>query len=303
MKITLRRVRIVIIALTLLLAAGAACHLWREHLSEQEGPRQAAAGPIVEAIYALGTVKSENVYHLKMGVAATVTALHVREGQEVRKSDPLAAVDTGMLFRAPFAGTVTRIYCERGEVVMPGVMVLTVMDLSKKYVQLSLDQNSALRVRKGRKAELSFETLRGTLLHGAVESIYPSGGQFLARIDVKGMPAEILPDMTADVAIEGSRKESALLLPLSAVNNGSVTVERDGKLRQERVSIGAVDGAWESLSRATSGRPISWSRALRDEGMLYLAIRHLVNRPHQTVLTFIGLILGAPGTSSSPASR
>ncbi len=60
-----------------------------------------------------------------------MTALHVREGQEVRKSDPLAAVDTGMLFRAPFAGTVTRIYCERGEVVMPGVMVLTVMDSRK----------------------------------------------------------------------------------------------------------------------------------------------------------------------------
>ncbi|HSV97251.1 MAG TPA: FtsX-like permease family protein [Spirochaetota bacterium] len=29
--------------------------------------------------------------------------------------------------------------------------------------------------------------------------------------------------------------------------------------------------------------------------MLYLAIRHLVNRPHQTILTFIGLILGAAG--------
>lgn len=248
MKITARRVRIVIIALTLLLAAGVAVYLLGEsaflNRKDRVRPRQ---GPIVEAIYALGTVKSENVYHLKMGVAATVTALHVREGQEVRKADPLAAVDTGMLFRAPFAGTVTRIYCERGEVVMPGVMVLTVMDLSKKYVQLSLDQNSALRVRKGLKAELSFETLRGKLLHGAVESIYPSGGQFLARIDVKGMPAEILPEMTADVAVEVSRKESALLLPLSAVNNGSVTVERDGKLRQERVSIGAVDGAWGEL--------------------------------------------------------
>ncbi len=204
-------------------------------------PRQ---GPIVEAIYALGTVKSENVYNLKMGISATVIKLHIREGQEVNKGAPLAAVDTGMLVRAPFAGTVTRIYCEEGEVVMPGVLLVTLMDLSKKYVQLSLDQNSALRVKSGLTAQLSFESLRGKLLHGAVESIYPSGGQFLARIDVKGMPQEILPEMTADVAIEVSRREKALLIPLSSVNNGSITVERDGKLRRERVSIGAVDGAW-----------------------------------------------------------
>ncbi|MCU0845661.1 MAG: efflux RND transporter periplasmic adaptor subunit [Spirochaetes bacterium] len=201
-------------------------------------------GPIVEAIYALGTVKSENVYNLKMGISATVTRLHVREGQEVKKGAPLAAVDIGMLVRAPFAGTVTRIYCEEGEVVMPGVLLLTLMDLSKKFVQLSLDQNSALRVKSGLTAQLSFESLRGKLLHGTVESIYPSGGQFLARIDVKGMPQEILPEMTADVAIEVSRREKALLIPLSSVNNGSITVERDGKLRRERVSIGAVDGAW-----------------------------------------------------------
>jgi multidrug efflux pump subunit AcrA (membrane-fusion protein) len=201
-------------------------------------------GPIVEAIYALGTVKSESVYNLKMGVAATVKKLHVQEGQEVRKAAPVAEVDTGMLFRAPFAGTITRIYCEEGEVVMPGILLITLMDLSKKYVQLSLDQNSALRIKKGLKAQLSFETLRGKLLYGAVESIYPSGGQFLARIDVKGMPPEILPEMTADVAIEVSRKEKALLVPLSSVNNGTITIQRNGKLQQQKVTIGAVDGAW-----------------------------------------------------------
>lgn len=237
--------KILIIAVALLSAVVAAAYYFGDNAYFNRDNRiKPRRGPIVESIYALGTVKSENVYNLKMGVAATVTKLHVKEGREVQKGTPLAEVDTGMLFRSPFAGTVTRIYCEEGEVVMPGVLLITLMDLSKKYVQLSLDQNSALRVRKGLKAELSFETLRGKLLHGTVESVYPSGGQFLARIDVKGMPPEILPEMTADVAIEVSRRESAILVPLSSVNNGFITVDRGGKLRQIRVSIGAIDGAW-----------------------------------------------------------
>ncbi|HSV97250.1 MAG TPA: efflux RND transporter periplasmic adaptor subunit [Spirochaetota bacterium] len=245
MKSTAPRIKIAIVAVLLLAATGAAVYLLGDNAYFNRNNRvKPRVGPIVEAIYALGTVKSENVYNLKMGVSTTVTKLHVREGQDVRKNAPLASVDTGMLVRAPFAGTVTRIYSEEGEVVMPGVLLLTLMDLSKKYVQLSLDQNSALRVKKGLKAELSFETLRGKLLHGMVESVYPSGGQFLARIDVQGMPPEILPEMTADVAIEVSRRESALLVPLSSVNNGSITVDREGKLRQIRVSIGAIDGAW-----------------------------------------------------------
>jgi hypothetical protein len=46
------------------------------------------------------------------------------------------------------------------------------------------------------------------------------------------------------VAIEVSRKEKALLVPLSSVNEGMVTVLRNGKKRRSKVVIGAVDGAW-----------------------------------------------------------
>ncbi len=201
-------------------------------------------GPIVEAVYALGTVKSDNVFNLKIGISTTVKKLAVVEGQTVRRGDLLLVTDTGPAFTAPFSGTVTRIYCEEGEVVMTGSPLLTLMDLSRRYVQVSLDQNSALRVKKNQKAELSVETIRGNKLTGTVESIYPSGGQFLARINVAKMPSEILPDMTADVAIEIERKENALLIPLSAVREGIVTVKRNGSLRRIKTRIGAIDGAW-----------------------------------------------------------
>jgi len=208
-------------------------------------------GPIVEAVYALGTVKSDSVWNLKGGVAAAVGRLYVSEGQAVKRGEALLTTDSGVIFRAPFSGTVTRLYCEEGEIIITGAPLLTLMDLSKTFVQVSLDQQSALRVRKNQSAQLSVETIRGKRLSGIVERIYPSGGQFIARIRVSEMPQEVLPEMTADVAIEGARRERAGLVPLAAIKEGMLTIRRNGKRMQLPVSIGAVDGAWgEALGGA-----------------------------------------------------
>jgi macrolide-specific efflux system membrane fusion protein len=56
---------------------------------------------------------------------------------------------------------------------MPGIPVLTVMDLTKTFIQISLDQSSALRIKKEQKAELSFENLRGTKINGKVQKFIP----------------------------------------------------------------------------------------------------------------------------------
>ena len=65
----------------------------------------------------------------------------------------------------------------------------------------------------------------------------------LARIRVT-LPQEVLPEMTTDVAIQVARKESALLIPLTSIREGAVTVYRGGKKITVRANIGAIDGAW-----------------------------------------------------------
>ncbi|MBI3395010.1 MAG: hypothetical protein HY042_04170 [Spirochaetia bacterium] len=105
-------------------------------------------GPIVEAIYALGTVKADATYTLKVGVAMSVLNVPVMEGDVIGRGAPLLTTDTAT-FTSPIAGTVTRVSVQKGETVMPGGGVITVMDLTRKYVQVSLDQQSALLVRVG----------------------------------------------------------------------------------------------------------------------------------------------------------
>ena len=172
-------------------------------------------GPIVEAIYALGTVKSDDIYILKMGITSGLTN-----------------------FSSPIQGTVSRIYLDRGETIMPGIPVLTVMDLTKTFIQISLDQSSALRIKKDQKAELSFENLRGTKITGTVQKIYPSDGQFIVRLKTESLPA----GMTADVAIEVAKRENATLIPANSIHRGQVRILRAGKAITLNVKIGAVNG-------------------------------------------------------------
>lgn len=198
-------------------------------------------GPIVEAIYALGTVKSDDIYILKLGITSGITQLFVSEGDIVQKGQKLIVTESSTL-TSPISGTVTRIYLDKGETVMPGIPVLTVMDLTKTFIQISLDQSSALRIKKGQKAELSFENLRGTKINGTVQKIYPSDGQFLVRLETEALPLGILPGMTADVAIEVARREKAMLVPVNSIHRGQIRIIRDGKTKTLNVKIGAVNG-------------------------------------------------------------
>ncbi|RHX90771.1 efflux RND transporter periplasmic adaptor subunit [Leptospira stimsonii] len=201
-------------------------------------------GPIVELVYSLGTVKSDRVYHLKLGVTSSIRKIFVKEGEIVKEGQELLISDSGSNFRAPFSGTVTSVPFQEGEVVMPGAPVLTMMDLKKTYILLSLDQDSVLRIRPGQRAELSFETIRGTKVMGKVNRVYPSDGQFYVRVDVESMPEGTLPEMTADVAVEVARKENALLIPVKSVEKGKIRVRRNGKVLLLDAKVGAVDGEW-----------------------------------------------------------
>jgi membrane fusion protein, macrolide-specific efflux system len=204
-------------------------------------------GEIIEAVYGLGKVKSTHRFEVKLGVLATVQRLYVEEGGFVQKGDRLADFETGAHFRAPFAGTITLINNYEGETVVPQVPVLRLEDLKDRFIELSLEQEGALRIKPGQNARVSFETLRGTKLKGSVAALYSRDDEFLARIDVEGLDQSILPGMTADVAIEIGHVADALMIPVKAIQNGNVLIKRGGKQKKVRVEVGHVDGVMAEI--------------------------------------------------------
>jgi len=206
-------------------------------------------GPIVESIYGLGTVQSENIYTLKLGVTTMVKKLFVSEGDKVQKGQRLLAFDEEGIQNqyAPFAASVTQINYYAGESVAPQSPILTLMDLDHRYVIVSLDQEGALRVRPKQKAFLSFESLDQTSIEGTVKAIFPKQGQMTAYIESPVLPPEVLPGMTADVAIVVNEKNHAILLPLKYIHQGKINLKVDGKFKSTPIKLGIVDAEWGEI--------------------------------------------------------
>lgn len=204
-------------------------------------------GAIVEAVYGLGTIVSHKVFDLKLGITSTIRTLHVKEGDFVAANAPLIEFSEGNTVKAPFAGTVTQLPFQTGENVFPQTTILQLIDLKDRYVLVSLEQQGAMRVKPGQKAALSFESLRDQTYGGTVRTVYPNAGEFLVAIDSPQLPDDILPDMTADVAIEIARKDDALLVPVQAVSSGRISVLKDGKAVKRKVTLGLVDGPWAEI--------------------------------------------------------
>lgn len=224
---------------------------YNESKTREVAPRR---GTVFEAVYGLGTVMASRTFVLRTGVTTEVRRFFVKAGDSVKKGDPLVVLGEQGAVKAPFDGVVTQVTYKEGEIVFAQVPILKIEDFSDRYVQVSLEQQGALRVRKGLKARLIFESLRGKRFDGTIRSVFPSDGQFLSDIQVEGLPSEILPGMIADVAIEVAQKDGVQMIPLSSVSEGRVIVKRsDGKKEKISVEIGVVDGAWAELISPSLG--------------------------------------------------
>lgn len=200
-------------------------------------------GDIVESIYGLGTVSPDSVFRVRAGVSLTVKKLFVKEGDLVHINDPLVQLDESVM-RSPIDGTVTAVSTKLGELITPQVAIVTVTNLNRLYLELSLEQQSVLRIKKDQDVVISFESLREEKYQGKVFSIYPRDNQFIVRIELLEWPHGVLPGMTADVAILIGKKTNVLMIPLKSIVSGKVIRYRQGHKETLPVQLGVVDGEW-----------------------------------------------------------
>lgn len=202
---------------------------------------------IKEAIYGIGTVVSRQHFTYKVSMMKSVEKVYVREGDRVKPGDPLIHMGDAGIVRSPIRGVVTFLPYSAGENTAPDSPIVMVQNLEDRYLKASLEQQSALQVKKGLHATLSFESLRGHILEGTVQSVFSKDSQFYAIIDVKDLPPQILPDMTADVAIQVAEKKDVLLVPVRALSAGFVTKLVGKNKSKVPITVGLADEEWAEI--------------------------------------------------------
>ncbi len=204
-------------------------------------------GPITESVYAIGVVKSERSYELKLSVVTAVNKYFVREGDAVKSSRPLLMDDSGTIFKAPFAGVVTHLPFGLKETIAPQQTLLSLIDLKNLYLEASLEQLGAFKVRKGQLVQISFESFRSQVFHGVVENVLPRNLEFVVQVKVEKLPENILPGMNADLSIEIMKKSQATLLPLIAISNNHILIKKGKNVEKIAVQMGVIDAEFAEI--------------------------------------------------------
>lgn len=126
---------------------------------------------------------------------------------------------------APFSGEVAVIYSQVGDVVSAGTEALALVDRTKLYVDVQVDETSIANVKVGNTADVTFDSLNGLATTGKVTMIDPIGTStsgvvnYTVRVELDKSDPQILIGATATVVINIGEPQSVLFVPVSAVLN------------------------------------------------------------------------------------
>lgn len=209
---------------------GSAVIGWQSR-SHQQGMQWVAVehGKVIDAVYGLATVRSDRVFNVRTGALRQVAEINVELGDYVTKGQALVKFHDGFVVTAPFEGVITDKSANPYELSGLQNDLLTLTSMQDYYLEISLDQDSILKVRNKMPVRLSFDALDGQSFKGDVIALYSNDNGFFAKVKLQqNLPEQVLPGMTANTAIELGQVDNAQIIPLNALNSDGKITYRDG---------------------------------------------------------------------------
>lgn len=157
---------------------------------------------------------------------------------------------------APVAGTLIGRNVERGDVVQPGKVLMTLSPTGDTQLVVQIDEKNLALLATGQHAIASADAYPRERFDATVAYINPGvnaqTGAVEVKLDVADPPAQLKQDMTVSVDIEVARRENAILVPSDAVRQPDsaapwVLQVIDGRVQRRPVRIGLRSGGWSQV--------------------------------------------------------
>jgi HlyD family secretion protein len=156
---------------------------------------------------------------------------------------------------APFSGTVAKINAELGEISTPspaGIMTLPAIELiddSCLYIKAPMDEVDAPKIQPGQPVRITVEALKGQHFAGRVRRVAPyiTAVEKQARtvsVDIDFVDSKkakgLLVGYSVDVEIVLAARDSALLIPVTALRSGNkaLVLDKNGIVSERTVQTG-----------------------------------------------------------------
>jgi HlyD family secretion protein len=161
---------------------------------------------------------------------------------------------------APFDGTITALNLQVGDVATPGVVVISMADVSQLHVDIPVSELDISTIQVGQSATLNFDAFPSKNYQGQVTAVSTkpaiSSGSvtYAVRVVVGDADPSLLPGMTAGVTIVTSNLSNVLVVPSRAVrtvNGRQVVYEvQNSRLVPVSVTLGASN---DTQTQVTGG--------------------------------------------------
>ena len=174
---------------------------------------------------------TDGAQRLQLAVLRDATAVEALE----QGIDPLLALEVERVradlaqasLIAPFDGVVIEVIADPGEVVFPGTPIVRITDPSAVEIRTTVIEEDLPFVQVGQSADVFFDAEPDAAVIGTVARITPTraAGQdrplYNVYVTVNGVPASVLPGMTADASLIVAARADVLRLPRSVVRGPS----------------------------------------------------------------------------------
>lgn len=160
------------------------------------------------------------------------------------------------VLRAPFAGTVTAVKANAGEIV-GATPIIALADLHRPLVQFWLDESERGKLAIGYEAQVTFEALPDEIFTARVVRVDPVlsvvdgvpvvGGLAALDLDEASNPGRFLAGMNAVVEIIAAQRQGSVMVPIEAVRElgpgqyAVFVVGPNGTLTMRPVEVGLTD--------------------------------------------------------------
>ncbi len=157
---------------------------------------------------------------------------------------------------APVAGTLIGRDVERGDVVQPGKVLMTLSPAGDTQLVVQIDEKNLALLEAGQQAIASADAYPRRRFDAVLAYINPGvnaqTGAVEVKLDVPDPPPELKQDMTVSVDVQVARRDGAVLVPSDAVHrpeSAAPWVLRivDGRAQRQPVRIGLRSGGWSEV--------------------------------------------------------
>lgn len=159
---------------------------------------------------------------------------------------------------APFAGTITQVSSQTGDLVSVGKLAFQIDDLSHLLVDVDISEVDINQVQVGQSVILTFDAIPGQEYSGVVTDIAEfgtaSGGavNFTVTVEIQNPSADIKPGMTVAANVTVNQLNDVLLVPSRAVrtvnNQRVVYVLKNNQPVAVEISLGASANNYSQIT-------------------------------------------------------